>query len=121
MCAFPYILESPSSDKTLQLLHTEFSYTVYEENLIFFLSAKHTPYIPSADCSERYSDNFGKFSRRLHSHRPCAALDHYQLPAHRKLIQWLPGPSPSLPAAWDSPAVTGPGSKKVRTCSSLFS
>jgi hypothetical protein len=29
----------------------------------------------------------------------CAALYRYQLPVHRKLIQWLSGPSPSLPAA----------------------
>ncbi len=51
----------------------------------------------------------------------CAALYDSQLPSHRKLIQWLSGPSSSLPAAWDRPAVTGPGSKKVRTRSSLFS
>jgi hypothetical protein len=30
-----------------------------------------------------------------------------------KLIQWLPGPSPSLPAAWDRPAATEPGREKV--------
>ncbi len=51
----------------------------------------------------------------------CAALNHSQLPFHRKLIQWLSGTSPSLPAAWDRPAATGPGSKKVRTRSNLFS
>ncbi len=58
----------------------------------------------------------------VHSH--CVALDYYQLPAHWKLIQliqWLPGPSPGLPAAWDRPAATEPGSKKVRTRSSFFS
>ncbi len=43
----------------------------------------------------------------------CAALDYSQLAAHRKLIQWLPGPSPSLPAAWDRLAAMEPGSKKV--------
>ncbi len=36
ICAFPYILGSPSSYLTLQLLYSEFPYTVYEENLIFF-------------------------------------------------------------------------------------
>ncbi len=36
--AFPHILGSPSSDMTLQLLHSEFPYTVYEENFILFLS-----------------------------------------------------------------------------------
>jgi hypothetical protein len=33
---FPHILGSPSSYMTLQLLHSEFPYTVYEENLVFF-------------------------------------------------------------------------------------
>ncbi len=61
------------------------------------------------------------FKKRCFDITTCAALDYYQLPAHRKLIQWLPGPSPSLPAAWDRPAATEPGSKKVRTRSSLFS
>ncbi len=52
----------------------------------------------------------------LHCHLffySCAALNYSQLPGHRKLIQWLSGPSPSLPAAWDRPAATEPGSKKV--------
>ncbi len=34
-CDFPHILGSPSSYRTLQLLHSDFRY-VYEENLIFF-------------------------------------------------------------------------------------
>jgi hypothetical protein len=39
ICAFPHILGSPSSYMTLQLLPSEFPpYTVYEENLIFFIS-----------------------------------------------------------------------------------
>jgi hypothetical protein len=36
ICGFSHILGSPSSYLTLQLLHSEFPYTVYEENLIFF-------------------------------------------------------------------------------------
>jgi hypothetical protein len=36
ICAFPYILGSPSSYMTLQLLHSEFPYILYEENFILF-------------------------------------------------------------------------------------
>jgi hypothetical protein len=51
----------------------------------------------------------------------CTALYRTQLPVHRKLIQWLLGPSPSLSATRDRPTVTGPDSKGVRTRSNLFS
>ncbi len=41
ICAFSHILGSPSSYITLQLLHSEFPYTVYEENFIlFFISVR---------------------------------------------------------------------------------
>jgi hypothetical protein len=33
-----FLIGRPSSYMTLQLLHSEFPYSVYEENLIFFLS-----------------------------------------------------------------------------------
>jgi hypothetical protein len=36
ICVFPHIIGSPSSNMTFQLLHSEFPYTVYEVNLIFF-------------------------------------------------------------------------------------
>ncbi len=42
----------------------------------------------------------------------CAALDYSQLPDHQNSL-WLPGPSPSLPVAWDRPAATEPGSETV--------
>ncbi len=51
----------------------------------------------------------------------CTALYRTQLPDHRKLIQWLLGPSPFLSATRDRPAATGPDSKSVRTRSNLFS
>ncbi len=35
-----------SSYMTLQLLHSEFPYTVYEENFILFLSVYHLPFVP---------------------------------------------------------------------------
>ncbi len=38
-----------------------------------------------------------------------------QLPHIEKLLQWLLGPSPSLPVASDRPRVTGPDSNDVRT------
>ncbi len=41
ICAFPHILGSPSSYMTLQLLHSEFPYIQYEENLIFFFISAH--------------------------------------------------------------------------------
>ncbi len=41
ICAFPHILGSPSRYMTLQLLHSEFPYTVYEENFLFFFISAH--------------------------------------------------------------------------------
>jgi hypothetical protein len=39
ICDFPHILGSPSSYRTLQLLHSDFRYA-YEENLFFFISVQ---------------------------------------------------------------------------------
>ena len=36
ICAFPHIVGSPSFYMTVQLLHSEFPYIQYEDNLIFF-------------------------------------------------------------------------------------
>ncbi len=36
ICAFPHILGSPSSFMTLHPIPSEFFYTVYEENFVFF-------------------------------------------------------------------------------------
>jgi hypothetical protein len=36
ICAFPHILGSPFSYMTLHLIPSEFPYTVYEENFVFF-------------------------------------------------------------------------------------
>jgi hypothetical protein len=50
----------------------------------------------------------------------CTALLRTQLPVHRKLIQWLLGPSRSLSATRDPSTVTGPDSKSVRTRSKFI-
>ncbi len=50
----------------------------------------------------------------------CTALYRTHLPVHRKLIQWLLGPSPSLSATRDRSTVTGPDSKSARTRSKFI-
>ncbi len=73
----------------------------------------------------KYILNYVSFStistylRQLKRISNCAALYRYQLPVHRKLIQWLSGPSPSLLAATDRPAVTGPEVKRFERAAVL--
>jgi hypothetical protein len=55
-----------------------------------------------------------------YAHCQCTALYRTLLPVHRKLIQWLLGPSPSLSATRDCSTVTGPDSKSVRTRSKFI-
>ena len=59
-------------------------------------------------------------SRHFYHWASCTALYRTQLPVHRKLIQWLLGPSPSLSATRDRSTVTGPDSKSVRTRSKFI-